>query len=184
MTVATKAFKSEYGFESGTFNVDSAGRITAPRIDVKSILINGVPFVGQEDDDDTGGGGGGGETANPFDNVASLTVNQSLLVNYNSNQQLRVSNGTITISPDITGELNNVNIGLETPGQARLYHLEMVGAPDSTASIISADGATLEGTITVDGSLRVSGTPTDAGDLTPKSYVDSTALALSIALGA
>lgn len=182
MTTTAKAFKSEYGFESGTFAVNAIGQITAPRIDVKSILINGVPFVGQEDDDDDLGGGG--ETANPFDNVASLTVNQSLVVNYNNNQQLNISNGTVVLNPDFTGEINNVNIGLETPGQARLYHLEMTSAPDSTASIINADGATLEGTITVDGSLRVSGTPTDGGDLTPKSYVDSTALALSIALGA
>jgi len=183
MAATAKAFKSEYGFESGTFTVNSLGQITAPRIDVKSILINGVPFVGQEDDDDEDLGGGGG-TANPFDNVASLTVSQNLLVNYNSNQQLRVANGTITIDPDNTGELNNVNVGLETPGQAKFYHLEMVSAPDSTASIISADGATLEGIVTVDGSLRITGTPTNAGDITPKSYVDSTALALSIALGA
>lgn len=182
MVATTKAFKSEYGFESGTFTVDALGRIDAPRINVKSILINGVPFVGQEDDD--GGDGGGGEASNPFDNVASLTVNQSLIVNYENNQQLNVTNGTIVVSPTNTGEINNVNVGLTTAGQAKFYHLEMVSAPDSTASIINADGATLEGTITVDGSLRVSGTPTNAGDLTPKSYVDSTALALSIALGA
>ena len=44
-TVINEKFQAQNGFESPNFTVDTAGKITAPVIDVKSILLNGTQFV-------------------------------------------------------------------------------------------------------------------------------------------
>jgi len=59
----------------------------------------------------------------------------------------------------------------------------MVSAPDSTASVINADGATVNGTLTFTDGIAVATPPVNNNDVTNKSYVDSQAIALSIALG-
>lgn len=181
--VNSKKFKSEQGFESPKFTVDTNGRLTTSILDVKQILLNGVPFVGQSDDDDGGGDGGGGETANPFENIADLSVNNTFTVTQSDINNIRVANGIITIASTNTGTLDNINIGMTNPGQAKFYELDLVSAPDSTASVINADGATVNGTLTFTNGLSVATTPVDNNDVTNKSYVDSQAIALSIALG-
>ena len=63
--VNSKAFKSEQGFESPKFTVDINGRLTSEILDVKQILLNGVPFVGETPDEE-----GGGDTSNKsFENI-------------------------------------------------------------------------------------------------------------------
>ena len=181
--VNSKKFKSEQGFESPKFTVDTNGRLTTSILDVKQILLNGVPFVGQSDDDAGGGDDGGGEAQNPFENIADLSVNNSFTVTQSNVSNMRVANGIVTIASTNTGTLDNVNVGMTTPGQAKFYELDLVSAPDSTASVINADGATVNGSLTFTNGIAVATTPVNNNDVTNKGYVDSQAIALSIALG-
>ena len=181
--VNSKKFKSEQGFESPKFTVDTNGRLTTSILDVKQILLNGVPFVGQSDDDTGGGDDGGGETQNPFENIADLSVNNTFTVRQSNVNNMRVAKGIVTIASTNTGTLDNVNVGMTTPGQAKFYELDLVSAPDSTASVINADGATVNGTLTFTDGIAVATAPVNNNDVTNKGYVDSQAIALSIALG-
>lgn len=179
--VNTKKFKSEQGFESPKFTVDINGRLTSEILNVKQILLNGVPFVGQVDDDD--GDDGGGDVVNPFENIADLSVNTSFNVKQSNVSVLNVSGGIITVNSPTTGSIENMDIGQTTPGQAKFYELDIVASPDSTAAVLNADGATFNGGITFSSSPSVSVAPTINNHLTTKGYVDSQAIALSIALG-
>jgi hypothetical protein len=188
MAVNQKKFTSEQGFASPNFEVSTNGRVTTRVLDVNQILLNGVPFVGQ--DPDTGGGdtgGGGTDPTNPFDNITSLTVNGQLQVNNTINDVstriVTVQNGRIIVNNVNTGSIENVNIGMQTPGQARFYSVDLVSAPDSTAAILEADGATFNGDITFNGNLSITASPVAGTDITNKNYVDTTALAFSVALG-
>ena len=188
MAVTPKKFKSEFGFESPNFNVSTVGRVTTRVLDVNQILLNGVPFVGQDPDEPVDPGDGGGvDPTNPFDNITSLTVNGQFRVNNTINDVseriITISNGVVTISNKETGSIDNVDIGLQTPGQARFYSIDLTSAPDSSSAILNADGATINGNITVDGTLALTVAPVNATDITNKQYVDNTALAFSIALG-
>ena len=56
-TVVNDKFQAQNGFESPSFNVDTAGKITGVSLDVQSILLNGKAFVQAETgdtSDDTG----------------------------------------------------------------------------------------------------------------------------------
>lgn len=182
--VNSKAFKSEQGFESPKFSVDTNGRLTSEILNVKQILLNGVPFVGQvDDDDDDTGEGGGGEATNPFENIADLSVNNTFTVTQSNVVNAKIANGIITLSSTNTGSIDNMDIGQTTPGQAKFYELDLVSAPDSTASVINADGATVNGTLTFTDGIAVATAPVNNNDVTNKGYVDSQAIALSIALG-
>lgn len=189
MAVKQKRFTSEYGFESPNFDVNENGRITSRVLNVNQILLNGVPFVGQDPDEpvDPGEGDGGVDPTNPFDNITSLTVNGQLRVNNTINdistRVLAIQDGVVTINNASTGSIDNVDIGLENPGQARFYSIDLVSAPDSTAAILEADGATFRGNITFDGNLAITATPENASDITNKEYVDNTSIAFSVALG-
>lgn len=180
--VNTKKFKSEQGFESPKFTVDINGRLTSEILNVKQILLNGVPFVGQVDDDDDEGEGGG-EVTNPFENIADLSVTTTFNVDQSNVSVLNVAGGIITANSTSTGSIDNMDIGQTTPGQAKFYELDIVASPDSTAAILNADGATFNGGITFTNSPSVSVAPTTNNHVTTKSYVDSQAIALSIALG-
>jgi hypothetical protein len=189
MAVKQKKFRSEQGFESPNFEVGTNGRITTRVLDVNQILLNGVPFVGQDPDEptDPGEGDGGTDPTNPFDNITSLTVNGQLRVNNTidevSTRILTIQNGAVTLNNVETGSIENVNIGMSTPGQAKFYSIDLVSAPDSTAAILEADGATFSGNITFDGNLSITAAPVNGTDITNKDYVDSTSIAFSVALG-
>ena len=190
MAVKQKKFRSEQGFESPNFEVGTNGRVTTRVLDVNQILLNGTPFVGQDPDepvDPTDPTDPDADPTNPFDNITSLTVNGQLRVNNTiddvSTRILTIQNGVLTLNNVETGSIENVNIGMQTPGQAKFYSLDLVSAPDSTAAVLEADGATFKGDITFDGNLAVSVTPVNGTDIANKDYVDSTSIAFSVALG-
>lgn len=187
MAITPKKLTSQYGFESPNFEVGTNGRVTTRVLDVNQILLNGVPFVGADPDDPVDPGDGGPDPTNPFDNITSLTVNGQLQVNNTiddvSTRIVTVQNGALIVNNVETGSIDNVDVGLQTPGQARFYSVDLVSAPDSTAAILNADGATINGNITIDGTLALSVAPVNATDITNKEYVDSTSIAFSVALG-
>lgn len=189
MAATPKKLTSQYGFESPNFEVGTTGRVTTRVLDVNQILLNGVPFVGADPDEpvDPTDPGDGVDPTNPFDNITSLTVNGQLRVNNTiddvSTRIVTVQNGVVTINNVETGSIDNVDIGLQTPGQARFYSIDLVSAPDSSAAILNADGATFSGNISIDGTLALSVAPVNATDITNKEYVDNTSIAFSVALG-
>tara|TARA_B100000900_G_C20555742_1_gene706735 strand:+ start:211 stop:768 length:558 start_codon:yes stop_codon:yes gene_type:complete len=180
--VNSRKFKSEQGFESPKFSVDTNGKLVGEILDIKQILLNGVPFVGTIDDGEEEGGGGG-ETTNPFENIADLSVNTTFNVTQSSVSNLRVANGIVTVASTNTGSIDNMDIGQTTPGQAKFYELDIVPAGDSTAAVLNADGATVNGSLTFNSVPAVAVAPTINNHVTTKGYVDSQAIALSIALG-
>ncbi|MBR19770.1 MAG: hypothetical protein CMA64_06445 [Euryarchaeota archaeon] len=181
-TVVNDKFQAQNGFESPSFNVDTAGKITGVSLDVQSILLNGKAFVQAETgdtSDDTGT-----TVSNSFD---SLAVNGGVFkVNdTNNNTILSVINSRIVINNiGIPGTIENVDIGYTTPGQIRAYGIDMTTAPDSSASNINASGTNLNGDVTVTDNLLMQKDPTVGTHATRKSYVDSTATALAVAFGA
>ena len=53
-TVINDRFQAQFGFESPKYTVDTAGKITAETLDVRTILLAGKSFVQAADDDQTG----------------------------------------------------------------------------------------------------------------------------------
>ena len=68
-TVINDKFQAQFGFESPKYTVDTAGKITAETLDVKSILLNGKSFVQAAPDDQTSDDTGT-TVSNSFDSLA------------------------------------------------------------------------------------------------------------------
>ena len=82
------------------------------------------------------------------------------------------------------GTIDNVDIGYHTALQIRTYGIDMVSAPDSTASAINLNNASLNGDLNVQDNVVLSNDPTLTTHATRKGYVDATATALAVAFGA
>lgn len=178
MAVTKDKFKSEYGFESPNFEVQTSGALKAQSIDVNTILLGGTPFVQYtppEDDDDAV------VIPNTF---TSLNVNEGIFqVNQNSKNIVKVEEGKIVLHSDVTGEINNMDIGLSTPGQAKFISIDMAQPQDSTTSTINLNNTVFNGDLTVNDNVILTNQPSVANHASTKGYVDSTASALAIAFG-
>ena len=181
-TVINEKFQAQNGFESPNFTVDTNGKITAPTIDVQSILLNGTQFVQyvppSDDDDDTGT-----TVSNSFESLA--VTGGVFKVNYQNTTNLSVINGRLTINNvGIPGTIDNVDIGYTTAGQIKTYGIDMTNAPDSTASQIKLNGATVNGDLNMTDNVVLPKEPSLTTHATRKGYVDATATALAVAFGA
>ena len=182
-TVVNDKFQAQNGFESPNFTVDSSGKITAPIIDVKNILLNGTTFVQYVPPTDDGGDDTGTQVSNSFESLA--VTGGVFKVNYQNNTILSVVNGRISINNEgIPGTIDNVDIGYKTPVQIKAYGIDLTTAPDSSTSQLNVDGATMNGTLTVANNLVLQSDPSIGTHATNKGYVDSTATALAVAFGA
>tara|TARA_B100001057_G_scaffold482783_1_gene558681 strand:- start:3510 stop:4067 length:558 start_codon:yes stop_codon:yes gene_type:complete len=183
-TVINDKFQAQNGFESPNFTVDGTGKITAPTIDVQSILLNGTQFVQYVPPQDDGGDDTGTQVTNSFETLA--VTGGVFKVNYQNSTSLSVVNGKVTISSTgaVPGTIDNVDIGYHTPGQIRTYGIDMVSAPDSTASTINLNNASIHGDLNVTDNVVLSNDPSLTTHATRKGYVDATATALAVAFGA
>ena len=182
MATINDKFQAQNGFESPNFTVDSTGNIKAPTIDVQSILLNGTQFVQYvapaDDDDDTGT-----TVSNSFDSLA--VTGGVFKVNYQNSTILSVINGRVTINnKGISGNIDNVDIGYTTAGQIRTYGIDMTNAPDSTASQINLNGASVSGDLNMSDNVVLAKDPSLTTHASRKGYVDATATALAVAFGA
>ena len=135
-TIINEKFQAQNGFESPNFTVDSTGKITAPTIDVQSILLNGTQFVQYVPPEDDGGDDTGTTVSNSFESLA--VTGGVFKVTFQNSTVLSVVNGRLTInSQGIPGNIDNVDIGYNSPVQVRTYGIDMTNAPDSTASTIN-----------------------------------------------
>tara|TARA_B100000927_G_C16285402_1_gene397293 strand:- start:168 stop:722 length:555 start_codon:yes stop_codon:yes gene_type:complete len=184
MATINDKFQAQNGFESPKFNVDINGKITSETLDVKNILLNGTPFVAyvppeDVEDDDTGT-----QVSNSFE---SLAVTGGIFkVNYLGNTTLSVVNGRVNIASHgtIPGAIDNVEIGYNTPSQIKVHTIDMAANPDSTASTINMNDATVKGDVNIANNVVLSNQPTVGTHATSKGYVDATATALAVAFGA
>lgn len=185
MAVINDKFQAQNGFESPNFTVDSTGKITAPVINVQSILLNGTPFVAYVPPEDAGGGEDDGPViTNVFESLA--VTGGTLRVSYLGNQAINIVNGVVKINSLglLPGTIDHVDIGYNTPVQVQAYTIDMTTAPDSSASQINFNGAKLNGDLDIVDNVVLSRQPTESGHATSKGYVDATATALAVAFGA
>ncbi len=183
-TVINDKFQAQHGFESPKFSVDSTGKITTEVLDVKSILLNGTPFVAYVPPEDDGGDDTGTQVSNSFE---SLAVTGGIFkVNYLGNTSISVVNGRLTINSNgaIPGSIDNVEIGYNTPSQIRVHTIDMAANPDSSASTINMNGASVKGDVNIANNVVLNNQPTVGTHATSKGYVDATATALAVAFGA
>jgi len=186
MAVINDKFQAQNGFESPNFSVDSTGKITAPVINVQSILLNGTPFVAYVPPEEVPGGGDddGPVITNVFESLA--VTGGTLRVSYLGQQAINVVNGVIKINSVglLPGSIDHVDIGYIEPVQVKAYTIDMTTAPDSSASNINFNGAKLNGDLDIVDNVVLSRQPTQSGHATSKGYVDATATALAVAFGA
>ena len=184
MAVINDKFQAQNGFESPNFAVDTTGKVSATTIDVQSILLNGTPFVQYTPPEDDQGGDDEVAITNSFETLA--VTGGTLRVSYLGNPALRVVNGVVKISSigDEIGTIDNVDIGSNTAGQVTTYSLNMTNAPDSTASEINLNGASLNGDVNITNQVVLNNEPVSPTHATRKGYVDATATALAVAFGA
>ena len=182
-TIINEKFQAQNGFESPNFTVDSTGKITAPTIDVQSILLNGTQFVQYVPPEDDGGDDTGTTVSNSFESLA--VTGGVFKVTFQNSTVLSVVNGRLTInSQGIPGNIDNVDIGYNSPVQVRTYGIDMTNAPDSTASTINLNGATVNGDLNMTDNVVLPKDPSLTTHATRKGYVDATATALAVAFGA
>ena len=184
MATINDKFQAQNGFESPNFTVDTSGKLTTPTIDVQTILLNGSPFVAyvppaEQESDDTGT-----QVSNSF---TSLAVTGGIFkVNYLGNTAISVLNGRVTVNSigAVPGSIDNVEIGYNTPSQIRVHTIDMTANPDSTASTINLNGASVKCDVNIANNVVLSNQPTVGTHATSKGYVDATATALAVAFGA
>ena len=184
MATINDKFQSQNGFESPKFSVDTAGKITTETLDVKTILLNGSPFVAYVPPEDQESDDTGTQVSNSFE---SLAVTGGIFkVNYLGNTAISVLNGQVTVNSIgvIPGSIDNVEIGYNTPSQIKVHTIDMAANPDSTASTINMNGASVKGDVNIANNVVLTNQPTVGTHATSKGYVDATATALAVAFGA
>ena len=163
--VNQKYLRSEAGFESPGFTVDSNGNVNS----LSNFLISGATVLSSS----TLGSGVVSSSLTRLGTLSNLIVGGNAqisggstvaisatgVVAISAGSGLTLSGNTIAISSSSLGNINNMSIGITTP----------------SAGVFTSITAT--GTITVP-------TPTLSTQATNKQYVDSKASALAIALGA
>jgi len=168
--VNQKYLRSESGFESPGFTVDSAGNVNT----LSSFLISGNSVISSN----TLGSGILNSSLTKLGTLSSLlvggnaqisggsavTISATGVVAISAGTNLNLSGTTVAISSGSTGTINNIAIGNSVPAAGTFTSL-------TTTSMIAT------GTVTVP-------TPTASTQATNKKYVDSKASALAIALGA
>jgi hypothetical protein len=184
MATINDKFQAQNGFESPKFSVDTAGKITTETLDVKTILLNGSPFVAYVPPEDQESDDTGTQVSNSFE---SLAVTGGIFkVNYLGNTAISVLNGQVTVNSIgvIPGSIDNVEIGYNTPSQIKVHTIDMAANPDSTASTINMNGASVKGDVNIANNVVLNNQPTVGTHATSKGYVDATATALAVAFGA
>jgi hypothetical protein len=135
MTVTYKPFISDKGFQSPGFLVDETGSFTIANLNTTSaIKISGQTVI-------TTNSLGSGIVASNLTSVGTLsglTVNSTASVNLSTTNNINLtgdnvainsssltvtSSGTITLLPAITGSIDNIDIGTNTPGNGNFVNL-------------------------------------------------------------
>lgn len=191
MTITFSPFKSDNGFSSPGFLVSPTGNITTSgQLSVDDLLINGVPIL--ETDDST-------VSLSTLIKNSSLTALGRLdflnitgdleVTDIDSNTNIEIVNGKVTITSTEVGNIDNINIGQTIAGQAAFTELT---AADSNFDVATVNQLTATSATATDADINnlssnnitINNQPTSLFHATRKDYVDNRTAALSIALGA
>lgn len=182
MSISQKPLRSESGFASPGFIVDTYGNINI----TGDFKVNGVPVLGG--------------TALPSTIVSSNLTSVGTLASLTVNGNTVLSNGSVTINStsavtitsNTVGSINNIAIGNTTPSTGAFTILSAVDfsntgtvniSPTTLGSIDNVNiGYTTPGTGKFT-SITITTPPINNTDATQKKYVDTRSIAMSIALG-
>lgn len=204
MTVQTKKFKSDSGFQTSGFSV-ADGLLQVNNLNASTLVTSSLEIAGASTYLTVNNGivtitskpGTPGAinnmnvgTTTPAAAIfTTLSVLTSLVANPTGNVSI-VPGGSVTINPSTTGSLNNITIGSTT---ARAGTFTNLSANTGTFTNLSATtsltaGATTVNSLTVNNDISadnviINNVPTIVSHATRKDYVDATAAALAIALG-
>lgn len=173
--VNQKYLRSEAGFESPGFTVDSNGNVNT----LSNFLISGVTALSSS----TLGSGIVSSSLTRLGTLSNLIVGGNAqisgggtvaisatgVVAISAGSNLTLSGTTVSIFSNSVGNINNMSIGITTPAASAFTSM--------TATSLTVTSISASGTVTVP-------TPTLSTQATNKQYVDSKASALAIALGA
>lgn len=219
MAATFQPLKSDYGFESPGFvvsptgNVTINGELTVPNeISVQQIFVQGVPLLENLDSTIS--------LANEIKNsnlsglgvLEKLEVDGDVYIGIASTNFITIDNGTIVVTSQETGSLDNMNIGLNTPANADFLDVNIGTTGNnkilSVYGTVSVDGAASITTATITtgvvttltsntgtisdlitdeiaaDDITINNTPTELFHSTRKDYVDNRITAFSIAFGA
>lgn len=198
MPVNHKRFKTPQGFESPGFVVDNTGdlaaqtitavsQITSPVINTNNVNIGGVPIFASN----------GtvlsatvvGSSLQEVGTLTSLTTDGNVRLRYQGENKISLVDGKVTIRSETPGNIDNIDIGITTPGIVRSRQINVVdfnGAPgqlNASSSSINFNNSTIAGAV-VFSTAPVAATPVTGDQLARKDYVDNSSIAFAVAFGA
>lgn len=199
MAVNYTRLKSKSGFESPGFVVTSAGNIAAssltlnnsisvPEISTNTITISNQPLFTN-----------GGTTLSPtvigsslisVGTLNSLTVDGNVRLRLNGQNRISIIDGKVEIKSATRGEIENVNIGVESPGTIRSTGITVVSDQGSPGSLtvsnanINFNSSVIAGTVAFSKAPSSGTAPTNGADLVRKDYVDNNSIAYAVVFGA
>lgn len=198
MPVNHKRFKTPQGFESPGFVVDNTGdvaaqtltvvsQITSPAVNTNNINIGGVPVFASNGT--VLSATVTGSSLQELGTLTSLTTEGSVRLRYQGENKISLVDGKVTIRSETTGNIDNIDIGITTPGVVRTRQLNVVdfngarGQLNAANADVNLNNSILAGTI-VFGSAPIAPIPTNGNQLARKDYVDNSSIAFAVAFGA
>ena len=198
MTINYVPFESQSGFKSPGFRVSETGNLTVegtvnlngPINTSQNFTINGVVVIDDTDSVVSLGSSIKNSSLTRLGVLEILQIDGDFTVAQGSSPYFSVVNGHIEIESFAgTGRIDNIDIGLQNPGDANFKSVN-IGPGDSTGElsvqgdIIVTQDLTVGNSVSVTGNVLISSIPTLDNHATRKDYVDSRATAFAVAFGA
>jgi cytoskeletal protein CcmA (bactofilin family) len=198
MTINYVPFESQSGFKSPGFRVSETGNLTVegtvnlngPINTSQNFTINGVVVIDDTDSVVSLGSSIKNSSLTRLGVLEILQIDGDFTVAQGSSPYFSVVNGHVEIESFAgTGRIDNIDIGLQNPGDANFKSVN-IGPGDSTGElsvqgdIIVTQDLTVGNSVSVTGNVLISSIPTLDNHATRKDYVDSRATAFAVAFGA
>jgi hypothetical protein len=186
MTVNYIPLESKSGFRSPGFLVNEQGDLTVDgNVQFNSQLnvapdftVNGVLVIDNSDSVVSLGSSIRNSNLSRLGTLEFLNIEGDLRISEGSTPYFNIVNGHVEItSVTAVGSVNNVDIGLVSPGDGNFKSLN-VGPGDSQGEL------TVQGDIYTTGFVSIAAAPTEVSHATRKDYVDARISAFAIAFGA
>jgi hypothetical protein len=180
MSVNYVPLESKSGFRSPGFNVNERGDLTVDGIVqfnsqlnvAPNFTVNGILVIDNSDSTPSLGSSIRNSNLSRLGTLEFLNIDGDLRISEGSTPYFNVVNGYVEItSVSSVGSMNNMDIGLRSPGDGNFKSLN-VGPGDS------------QGELTVQGDVYITNSPTLPTHAVRKDYVDARVAAFSIAFGA
>lgn len=199
MAVGFQRFKSKTGFESPSFVVDSNGNIagssltltnsiSVPQVNTNSINISNRPLF--TNNGTVLSATVVGSSLQTLGTLTDLVVEGDTRLRFNGSSKISVVSGTVEITSEQRGSIDNVNIGTTNPGTLKATSITVEndqGSPGSlTASRanINFNASVIAGSIAFSQNPTIGESPTQGNQVARKDYVDNNSIAYAVVFGA